>query len=102
MHDLAQEVAGVECKRSKAGETDFDNRIRHLLFGYFWSTSWKIPSDGLRLRLLRAFLLPDRINNGSTFSKSICRQVLSSYGCLQALDLHGHWLVSLLFAKLTW
>ncbi|XP_056688887.1 putative disease resistance protein RGA4 [Spinacia oleracea] len=88
MHDLAQQVAGVKCKVANFSETKFDGRIHHLSFAYRLTSSWKIPNSMLSMKLLRTFLLPEQMKDGSTFSKSICQQLMLRFSCLRVLDLH--------------
>ncbi|XP_021768139.1 putative disease resistance protein RGA1 [Chenopodium quinoa] len=95
MHDLAQEVAGVKCKVAKSTESDFDDKILHLSFAYHLTSLREIPNDMLNLKLLRTFILPEQINDGSTFSKFICQQLTTRFSCLRVLDLHNLSLKSL-------
>ncbi|XP_057250613.1 putative disease resistance protein RGA1 [Beta vulgaris subsp. vulgaris] len=88
MHDLAQEVAGVKFKVTKFGDSNFNNRIHHLSFNYRLSSSWKIPSCMLDLKLLRTFLLPVQREDGLILGKSTCLEILSNFRCLRVLDLH--------------
>jgi len=89
MHDLSKKIAKIDCKVAKPGEMEIDTRIRHLSFGYRLSSCLKIPSNVLNLKLLRTFLLPVQLHDGSTVNYSMCHQLLSSYRSLRVLDLHG-------------
>ncbi|XP_021768539.1 putative disease resistance protein RGA1 [Chenopodium quinoa] len=88
MHDLAQEVAGVKCKLAKFAERNFDDRILHLSFSYRLTSLWKIPNGMFNLKLMRTFLVPEQIYDGSTFSESVCQQLIRRFSCLRVLDLH--------------
>uniref|UniRef100_A0A803MIH2 R13L1/DRL21-like LRR repeat region domain-containing protein n=2 Tax=Chenopodium quinoa TaxID=63459 RepID=A0A803MIH2_CHEQI len=55
----------------------------------------EIPKGMLNLKRLRTFLLPEQIYDGSTFSKSICKQITTRFSCLRVLDLHNLHLKSL-------
>ncbi|XP_021765678.1 putative disease resistance protein RGA3 [Chenopodium quinoa] len=88
MHDLAQEVAGVNCKVAVLGESNSNKAICHLS-AYRLTSEWKIPSWMLELKHLRTFLLPEQFKDGSAFSKSICQELISGFGCLRVLDLHN-------------
>ncbi|XP_021768158.1 putative disease resistance protein RGA3 [Chenopodium quinoa] len=89
MHDLAQEVAGVNCKVAMLGESNSNKAIYHLSLAYRLTSEWKIPSWMLKLKHLRTFLLPEQFKDGSAFSKSICQELISGFGCLRVLDLHN-------------
>ncbi|XP_021768543.1 putative disease resistance protein RGA4 [Chenopodium quinoa] len=88
MHELAQQVAGNKCKFIKVGESDYNKRIHHLSFAYRLASVWKIPSRMQNLKLLRTILLPKQLGDGSTFRKSTCQELISSFRCLRVLDLH--------------
>lgn len=89
MHDLAQEVAGVNCKVTMLGESNSNKAIYHLSLAYRLTSEWKIPNWMLKLKHLRTFLLPEQFKDGSAFSKSICQELISGFGCLRVLDLHN-------------
>ncbi|XP_074320206.1 disease resistance protein RGA2-like isoform X2 [Silene latifolia] len=98
MHDLAIEVAGIEC-RSKVADLrdgDINVKIRHLSFDHYYQTgSWKIPSYMLEAKQLRTFLLPDYNRSGSYFNKAILRQLISNFKCLRVLDMRDRGVKSL-------
>ncbi|CAO2819533.1 unnamed protein product [Amaranthus hypochondriacus] len=88
MHDLALEVAGENCKLAGTAERNFNgDKLYHVSFDYTFKSSWKIPRDMLNLQLLRTFLLPMQLKDGSPFSKYSCQQLISNYRCLRVLDL---------------
>ncbi|XP_021852808.2 putative disease resistance protein RGA3 isoform X2 [Spinacia oleracea] len=90
MHDLAQQVAGINCKViAKFEESSSNKGIHHLSFAYRLTSVWKTPSWMLNLKRLRTFLLPEQMRDGSPFSKMICQEILSTFGCLRVLDLHN-------------
>ncbi|XP_056688888.1 putative disease resistance protein RGA3 [Spinacia oleracea] len=89
MHDLAQKVAGVNCKVAKFGEINSNKGIHHLSLAYRLTSMWKIPKWMLNLKRLRTFLLPEQVRDGSPFGKLICQEIISSFGCLRVLDLHN-------------
>ncbi|XP_056688889.1 putative disease resistance protein RGA3 [Spinacia oleracea] len=89
MHDLAIQVAGVNCKVAKFGESNSNTGIHHVSFAYRLTSSWKIPSWMLNLKCLRTFLLPEQLNDGPSINKSTCQEWISSLGCLRVLDLHN-------------
>ncbi|XP_056686652.1 putative disease resistance protein RGA1 [Spinacia oleracea] len=89
MHDLAIKVAGVNCKVAKFGESNSNTGIHHVSFAYRLTSSSKIPSWMLNLKLLRTFLLPEQRKDGSPLSKLISQEIISNFGCLRVLDLHN-------------
>ncbi|XP_056686648.1 putative disease resistance protein RGA3 [Spinacia oleracea] len=90
MHDLAQQVAGVNCNVvANFGKSNSNQGIHRLSFAYRLTSSWKIPNWILNLKRLRTFLLPKQVRDGSTFSELICLEIVSSFGCLRVLDLHN-------------
>ncbi|KAL2901483.1 putative disease resistance protein RGA4 [Bienertia sinuspersici] len=89
MHDLAQQVAGDKCKVANFSESKFDDKINHLSFAYRLTSSWKIQAGMLHLKLLRTFLMPEQMKDGSPFRKSVCKQIISRFSRLRVLDLHN-------------
>lgn len=75
-------------KVAKLDETKFANKILHLSFDYHLTFSCEIPNSMLNLKLLRTFLLPNQMKDGSPFSKLISQKLISSFSCLRVLDLH--------------
>lgn len=89
LHDLAPDVAGAECNVAMFGETNLDKRIRRLSLGYRLTSLQTVPNCALNLKLLRTYLLPEQIADGSNFSNSMYRQLISSFKCLRVLDLNN-------------
>ncbi|GMH24640.1 hypothetical protein Nepgr_026483 [Nepenthes gracilis] len=81
MHDLAQEVAGVECVVAKSVESDIDKRAHHLSLGYSLKLSLEICGS-LKLKLLQTYL------DLSHLPKALLASIANLHN-LQTLELHA-------------
>lgn len=89
MHDVAKCVSEINCQVAKFTESSSNNDIRHLSLGYQLTPWWKTPSWMLDLKILRTFLLPEQMKDGSPFNKSTCQELTSNFRFLRVLDLHN-------------
>lgn len=91
IHDLATQVAGIECAMSPDGNC-ISKKTRHVSFGFYVNTSQPIPSAlSQTSNSIRTILLPSQPGRGfdGIATTPICNVIGSNFKRLRMLDMHN-------------
>ncbi|KAA8515679.1 hypothetical protein F0562_018710 [Nyssa sinensis] len=86
MHDLARSVAGTECCIAHVDGGNIFERVHHVSFNSYLSSSWNAPPPLLKAKKMRSFILPVQYQTGYKFTHGA---INSCFKCLRVLDLHN-------------
>ena len=92
MHELAREVAGIECATlGLEEEENIQSKTRHVSFDFHLDSPWQLTDSLYQGKRIRTIILPSQLQwqiEGRS-GKSICDTIVSNLKYLRTLDLHN-------------
>ncbi|XP_050284775.1 putative disease resistance protein RGA3 isoform X3 [Quercus robur] len=89
IHDLAEAVAGKECKLVSFDDKNINEKNRHVSCPFFIDMSFiETLKSSLKSNKIRTFLQTCEMYGSNALDESMLNTLILSFSCLRALDLH--------------
>ncbi|XP_030943167.1 putative disease resistance protein RGA4 [Quercus lobata] len=91
IHDLAQSISSIECTLVNSNAKHVNEKVRHMSFPFYNDSFFGENLNSLvKANKIRTFILTShKWNDPVEVDESTLRKLISAFGYIRALDLHG-------------